>query len=267
MKNPGNNSELMDFPQVRTLREAKQKFASSDYSLSYISENQLSERSESAVKDFDHELTITQASILAYRQWVEEWCKGWKNECFASLPVLSISDEWLERGEGLPFIDIVLTKDSTFYEPGDHALAYQCRELPEFLNQIRWLNLTVCRDNRNSGWVIWDYNAVNTTFDEIVFQCSHLPKIDHSLFLLRLLRNINLCAQQFCPLTRDIAQIETDTRTGALSSILAVVIDCLTGIHLGKKYDLSVVVKEMIEIAHFSSCEYILFDSLQWFVA
>lgn len=267
MENPGKNSDLIDYPQVKTLREAKQKFASSDYSSSHMSENHLSERSESADGDFDFKLTITQASVLAYRQWAEEWGKGWKNECFASLPVLSISDEWLQRGEGLPFIDVVLTKDSTFYEPGDHALAFQCLEHPELLNQIRWLNLAVCRDNRNSGWVIWDYDALNAAFKESVVRCSHLPKTDHSLFLLRLLRNINLCAEQFCPLTRDIAQIETDTRIGALSSMLAVVTECLIGIHIEKDYDLSEVMKGLIGIAHFSGCDYILFDSLQWFIA
>lgn len=262
----GDSSELINPSQVKSLAEAKQKFASSDYSLSYISENHWLEKSENTFEDFNHRLTITKNSVSTYRKWVEEWHKGRGNGCFASLPVLSVLDEWLEQGDGIPFIDTVLAKESTLYEPGDHTLASQRSELPEVLNQIRWLNLVVCRDDKISGWVIWDYNAIHAVLQETIIGCSSLPKTDHCFFLLHLLRNMNLCAQQFCPLTRDIAQIETDTRIGALNSMIAIVIDCLTNIHLEKDYSLSDATKEIIEIARFSDSEYILFDALQWFV-
>jgi len=267
MKSLEGNSDAINLPHAGTLVEAKRKFACSNYAWSSTSEQYPMQQSGDVAGNLEHRLMITQASISLYRQWVGEWSAGWKKDCFASLPLLFVSDEWLEEGDGNPSIGTVLAEKSSLYEPGDYASALQCHELPGVLDQIRWLNLVVCRDNKENGWVIWDYNAVNAGLQETLGRCSCLPKSEYLSFLLQLLRNLNLSAQQFCPLTRNIAPLETDTRIGTLSAMLAVVIDCLSDVHLEKDCDLSNVMRELFGMANFGGCDYILFDALQWFIA
>lgn len=253
--------------QVLSLSALKGNFQTKGYDLSFINEGISPKSLENITKNYDNKASFNVVFMQICYEWTVEWRQGWGHKCFASLPVLSLPDSWIEGKDGLPRVHTVLAKEGHLYEPGAYSVAIPCNTLPGQLSGIQRADLVISRDEKESRWLVWSRSIVDATLQEMQTLCSKIPQAEHTSFLLYLLRNINLCAQQFCPMTRGINYLEIDTRIGSINEMIFLIGNCLIGIDQKREYDLPNLIVSLLEVARFSDSSYILFDALQWFVA
>lgn len=164
-------------------------------------------------------------------------------------------------------MDITFCDRGDLYKPRDFALALPCNDLAGFLNQVYLSDFSLHRQSEGDMWLLWSHRAVKATLQEVTAYSLRLTETERLRFLLQLLHNVSLCANKFCPLTRGIGELKSDTRIGALGEIVTrfaeqAIIESKSG-----EVDLPKLLREVIQIARFGGCEYSLFDAAQGLVA